>query len=62
MLFSAAIANAVADHFEEKESPPLVVDPVMIATSGASRLSGTGETASAGRTRHTRNAHPDAAP
>ena len=38
MLFSAAIANAVADHFEERKGPPLVVDPVMIATSGARLL------------------------
>ena len=34
----------------------------MTAGCGATRLPGTGETASAGRTRHARKAHPDAAP
>jgi hydroxymethylpyrimidine kinase/phosphomethylpyrimidine kinase len=39
MLFSAAIIRAVAAFFEERRAtgaiPPLVVDPVMVATSGA---------------------------
>lgn len=35
MLFSAAIINVVADYFESKSRPPLIVDPVMVATSGA---------------------------
>jgi hydroxymethylpyrimidine/phosphomethylpyrimidine kinase len=39
MLFSAAIVNAVADVFAElPRRPPLVVDPVMVATSGAKLL------------------------
>jgi hydroxymethylpyrimidine/phosphomethylpyrimidine kinase len=39
MLFSAAIVNAVADALLEWPSrPPLVVDPVMVATSGAELL------------------------
>jgi hydroxymethylpyrimidine/phosphomethylpyrimidine kinase len=37
MLFSAAIINSVAD-FLEGESVPLVVDPVMVAASGAHLL------------------------
>ena len=35
MLFSADIINAVADLFSKGKRPPLVVDPVMVATSGA---------------------------
>lgn len=35
MLFSTAIINVVADFFSEPKRPPLVVDPVMVATSGA---------------------------
>ena len=35
MLFSTEIINAVADFFAKGNRPPLVVDPVMIATSGA---------------------------
>jgi hydroxymethylpyrimidine/phosphomethylpyrimidine kinase len=42
MLYSAAILGAVADVLEElrpqAKNPPLVVDPVMIATSGDSLL------------------------
>jgi hydroxymethylpyrimidine/phosphomethylpyrimidine kinase len=35
MLFSTEIINAVADFFARGKMPPLVVDPVMVATSGA---------------------------
>jgi hydroxymethylpyrimidine/phosphomethylpyrimidine kinase len=35
MLFSAAIIRTVADFFKKQKRPPLVVDPVMISTSGA---------------------------
>lgn len=35
MLFSAEIIRIVAEFFERGKGPPLVVDPVMIATSGA---------------------------
>jgi hydroxymethylpyrimidine/phosphomethylpyrimidine kinase len=35
MLFSAGIIHAVADFFSRGKRPPLVVDPVMVATSGA---------------------------
>jgi hydroxymethylpyrimidine/phosphomethylpyrimidine kinase len=35
MLFSAEIINVVADFFSQGKRPPLVVDPVMVATSGA---------------------------
>lgn len=35
MLFSTAIIRVVADIFASGERPPLVVDPVMVATSGA---------------------------
>jgi hydroxymethylpyrimidine/phosphomethylpyrimidine kinase len=35
MLFSAEIIRTVADFFKGKKGPPLVVDPVMISTSGA---------------------------
>lgn len=38
MLYSAAIIKAVADSFPTKKQPPLVVDPVMVATSGAMLL------------------------
>jgi len=38
MLFSAEIIRAVADFFKGKKYPPLVVDPVMISTSGAALL------------------------
>lgn len=38
MLYSGAIIGAVADLFRERKCPPLVVDPVMIATSGAPLL------------------------
>ena len=33
MLFSARIIRAVADFFQNRKSPPLVVDPVMLSTS-----------------------------
>ena len=35
MLFSTDIIRAVAEFFEQGKRPPLVVDPVMVATSGA---------------------------
>lgn len=35
MLFSTAIIRAVANFFETGKRPPLIVDPVMVATSGA---------------------------
>jgi hydroxymethylpyrimidine/phosphomethylpyrimidine kinase len=35
MLFSTAIIKVVADFFCKFKRPPLVVDPVMVATSGA---------------------------
>ena len=35
MLFSTEIIRAVADFFASDKRPPLVVDPVMAATSGA---------------------------
>lgn len=38
MLFSAGIIQAVADFFSRKSAPRLIVDPVMIATSGARLL------------------------
>ena len=34
MLFSSAIIRAVADFFEARRRVPLVVDPVMVSTSG----------------------------
>jgi hydroxymethylpyrimidine kinase/phosphomethylpyrimidine kinase len=38
MLFSAAIIRVVVDFFQQRNRPPLVVDPVMISTSGAQLL------------------------
>ncbi len=38
MLYSARIINAVADALESVKIPALVVDPVMVATSGARLL------------------------
>ncbi|MBL9175206.1 MAG: bifunctional hydroxymethylpyrimidine kinase/phosphomethylpyrimidine kinase [Verrucomicrobiales bacterium] len=38
MLFNASIIRAVARWFSESRRPPLVVDPVMVATSGARLL------------------------
>jgi hydroxymethylpyrimidine/phosphomethylpyrimidine kinase len=35
MLFSTDIINVVADFFAQGKRPPLVVDPVMVTTSGA---------------------------
>jgi hydroxymethylpyrimidine/phosphomethylpyrimidine kinase len=35
MLFSTDIINVVADFFSSGDRPPLIVDPVMVATSGA---------------------------
>jgi hydroxymethylpyrimidine/phosphomethylpyrimidine kinase len=35
MLYSSDIINVVADFFADGKRPPLVVDPVMVATSGA---------------------------
>ena len=38
MLFSAEIVRVVADFFKKWNYPPLIVDPVMISTSGAMLL------------------------
>lgn len=38
MLFSAGIIRVVVEYFDGKKRPPLIVDPVMIATSGARLL------------------------
>jgi hydroxymethylpyrimidine/phosphomethylpyrimidine kinase len=38
MLFSRSIIRTVADFFRARGRPPLVVDPVMVATSGARLL------------------------
>jgi hydroxymethylpyrimidine/phosphomethylpyrimidine kinase len=38
MLFNTAIIRVVVERFSGKGSPPLVVDPVMVATSGARLL------------------------
>jgi hydroxymethylpyrimidine/phosphomethylpyrimidine kinase len=38
MLYSAGIVRVVANWFKHLKSPPLVVDPVMIASSGAALL------------------------
>jgi len=38
MLFAAPIIDVVADFFRRRRGPPLVVDPVMVATSGARLL------------------------
>jgi hydroxymethylpyrimidine/phosphomethylpyrimidine kinase len=38
MLFSTAIIGVVVEQFSAKGAPPLVVDPVMVATSGARLL------------------------
>jgi hydroxymethylpyrimidine/phosphomethylpyrimidine kinase len=35
MLYSSDIINVIADFFAKGQQPPLVVDPVMVATSGA---------------------------
>ena len=38
MLFSTEIIRVIVEFFEAKNRPPLVVDPVMISTSGATLL------------------------
>ena len=38
MLYSAELIRVVVDFFKRGKRPPLVVDPVMVATSGASLL------------------------
>lgn len=45
MLFDAAIIRVVAEFWEASGRPPLVVDPVMIATSGARLLKPSAERA-----------------
>src|SRR5260370_662522 len=35
MLYSAGIIRVVADFFKVRGRPPLIIDPVMISTSGA---------------------------
>jgi len=42
MLFSAQIVRVVADFFAGKKRPPLIVDPVMVATSGKRLLKDSG--------------------
>src|SRR5258708_7879928 len=42
MLYSAAIIHTVADFFRRSDSPPLIVDPVMVSTSGARLLQSSG--------------------
>ena len=49
MLFSAAIMDAVADALRRRPLPALVVDPVMVAASGAPLLQPDGLAAMAGR-------------
>lgn len=38
MLFSTEIIRVVADWFDHRKRPPLIVDPVMVATSGVRLL------------------------
>jgi hydroxymethylpyrimidine/phosphomethylpyrimidine kinase len=38
MLYSAEIVRVIVEFFERKNRPPLIVDPVMVATSGARLL------------------------
>src|SRR3954452_1832869 len=38
MLYSAQIIRVIVNHFKRTPHPPLIVDPVMISTSGASLL------------------------
>jgi hydroxymethylpyrimidine/phosphomethylpyrimidine kinase len=38
MLYSEGIIRVIIDYFSGKERPPLIVDPVMVATSGARLL------------------------
>lgn len=38
MLYSEPLLRVTADFFRRREGPPLVVDPVMVASSGASLL------------------------
>lgn len=38
MLFATPMIRVVAEHFRRLRAPPLVVDPVMVATSGARLL------------------------
>ncbi|MFN3409893.1 MAG: bifunctional hydroxymethylpyrimidine kinase/phosphomethylpyrimidine kinase [Limisphaerales bacterium] len=38
MLFSTPLIRVVVEHFRRRNQPPLVVDPVMVATSGARLL------------------------
>jgi hydroxymethylpyrimidine kinase/phosphomethylpyrimidine kinase len=38
MLFSAPLIRVVVERFKRRPAPPLVVDPVMVATSGARLL------------------------
>lgn len=38
MLFSAPIIEVVANFFDKRKRPPLIVDPVMVSTSGAKLL------------------------
>jgi len=38
MLYSAEIIRVIVEFFDRKNQPPLIVDPVMVATSGACLL------------------------
>lgn len=38
MLFSASVIETVADFFENRKHPPIIVDPVMVSTSGVALL------------------------
>ena len=38
MLFSASLIRVIVEQFRQRNAPPLVVDPVMVATSGARLL------------------------
>ena len=42
MLYSAAIVRVVAEFFRRRQGVPLVVDPVMVSTSGAELLEAAG--------------------
>lgn len=39
MLYAASLIRVVTDFFKHRDCPPLVVDPIMVATSGARLLS-----------------------
>jgi hydroxymethylpyrimidine/phosphomethylpyrimidine kinase len=49
MLYSAAIIRVVAEFFRRRQGVPLVVDPVMVSTSGAELLGAAGVKALCGK-------------